>query len=803
MNILLVLPAAEHVRVTQGNRHVPRRAMLRFSLLPLLTVAALTPRRHHVTICDEHVEPLDFDADVDVVGVTFMTGHADRAFEIAGEFRRRGRVTVAGGYHPTFRPEETATHFDAVVVGEAESSWPRVLEDIEQGVLKSIYRAAGPCDPADIPAGRRDLLRGTGRYYATTHAVQATRGCSHGCRYCSITAFHQKTFRVRPLDAVVAEVRQAPRDFIFVDDNIIADPEYARRLFRALIPLNKRWVSQCSITIADDPGLLELAHRAGCCGLFIGIETLDETNLAAMDKGFNDAAGYRRRIRAIRRQGIGIIAGIIVGMDGDDVTVFGRTLRFLQRTGIDALQLNIMTPLPGTPLYDDFVREGRINDTRWKRYDFRHCVIQPARMAPQELQDGADWLYRQFYRPDRIVVRAVRTAWTCGLTTGALSLKLNLTYLYDNVREGVAGRNPAARLARRPGFVYNGIHRIRATMKFLETALLRACPMLLLALAAMSCVKHENQAHTAGQTNAIREHTMTTGTSALELLAASLSNDVHVLAGEIGERNFFRPERLDEAAGYIESNLAASGYAVERHAFTARGKDYVNLAAERYGAALSNEIVVVGAHYDTVAGTPGADDNASGVAALLALARMNATNTPARTLRFVAFANEEPPFFWSDDMGSRRYAMRCAERNERIVAMIALESIGFYTDAENSQRYPPPFSLFYPSRGNFIAFVANLSSRGLVKRAAAAFKEHSTFPVESAAVPGWTPGVWWSDHWSFWKEGYAAFMVTDTAPFRNPEYHEPFDTPEKLDYGRMAQVVEGMRHVIDDLANRE
>ena len=294
---------------------------------------------------------------------------------------------------------------------------------------------------------------------------------------------------------------------------------------------------------------------------------------------------------------------------------------------------------------------------------------------------------------------------------------------------------------------------------------------------------------------------MTTAVCTVALLATSLSNDVDVLARQIGERNFIWYQRLQKAAAYIEEQMATNGYTVERQAFTARKKTVDNLIAELPGGALSNEIVVIGAHYDTAVGTPGADDNASGVAGLLALARMCATNRPARTVRFVAFTNEEPPFFWSDDMGSRRYAMRCKERRENIVAMISLESIGCYSDAEKSQRYPPPFGFFYPSRGNFIAFVSNLSSRGLLKRASAAFKENSTFPLESAGVPGWTPGVWWSDHWSFWKEGYRAFMVTDTAPFRNPEYHDVFDTPEKLDYTRMALVIEGMRHVVNDLAD--
>ena len=180
----------------------------------------------------------------------------------------------------------------------------------------------------------------------------------------------------------------------------------------------------------------------------VGIETLDPDNLAAMDKAFNDSGGYPERIRHIRRQGIGIIAGIIVGMDADDPAVFGRTLRFLQRTGSDSLQLNILTPLPGTPLYDEFDQSGRIIDRDWEKYDYRHVVIQPARMTPQELQEGADWLYAQYYRLDRILLRTLRTALTCGLLPAWLGLRLNLTYRYDNRREGIRGANPA----RRPGW---------------------------------------------------------------------------------------------------------------------------------------------------------------------------------------------------------------------------------------------------------------------------------------------------------------------------------------------------------------
>lgn len=444
MKILLVVPASDAVRVTRKGE-VPKRGMLRFGVLALTTIAALTPRKHQVAICDENVEPLDLGSDADVVGITFMTGHAVRAYEIARLFRARGKIVIGGGYHATLNPDEAAAHFDAIVAGEAEGVWPAMLEEIEAGGLRrKIYRRDPPGDLSDVPIPRRDLVEGKARRYATIHAIQTGRGCNHGCRFCSVTAFHHQTHRSRPLANVLEELRQAPRDFMFLDDNIIADPEYARALFTALLPMRKRWISQCSIKIADDPELLALARKAGCRGLFIGIESISERNLAAMDKGFNDSARYLERIAAIRRTGIGVIAGMIAGMDGDDLGVFERTLRFLQRAKLDALQLAILTPQPGTPLYDDMEKAGRITDHDWRHYDFRHTVIRPARMSAAELQEGADWIYSQFYRLDRILWRFARGVFTIGWVPALLSLKIGLTYRYDNIREGVVGRNPAA-----------------------------------------------------------------------------------------------------------------------------------------------------------------------------------------------------------------------------------------------------------------------------------------------------------------------------------------------------------------------
>ena len=210
-----------------------------------------------------------------------------------------------------------------------------------------------------------------------------------------------------------------------------------------MVPLRKCWVSQSSVLIADDPELLRCARAAGCRGLFIGIETVSDAILGAMDKQFNQSRSYAERIRRIRGAGIGVIAGMIVGMDGDDVTVFERTLRFLQQDRLDAVQLNILTPLPGTPLYGEFERSERITDRDWSHYDYRHVVFEPAKMSAADLQAGADWIYSQFYRLDRILWRFVRGIFTVGCLPAWLGLKLGLTYRYDNRRESIVGRNPA------------------------------------------------------------------------------------------------------------------------------------------------------------------------------------------------------------------------------------------------------------------------------------------------------------------------------------------------------------------------
>lgn len=280
-----------------------------------------------------------------------------------------------------------------------------------------------------------------------------------------------------------------------------------------------------------------------------------------------------------------------------------------------------------------------------------------------------------------------------------------------------------------------------------------------------------------------------------------LKKHVHVLAAEIGERNVWRPPALAAAETYIEGQWRAQGYSVAAQRYTVEGVDSANLEVSIPGTSKPDEIIVVGAHYDSAQGSPGADDNASAVAALFEISRLFAGIRAARTLRLVAFVNEEPPFFFWGNMGSGIYAKAARRRGDDIRAMFSLEMLGYFSDARNSQHYPPLLRHFYPDRGNFIGFVSNLRSRSLLKQAVAAFRRQSVFPAESAALPAWIPGVAWSDQLSFWRQGYRGVMVTDTAFYRNPYYHTPLDTPDRLDYARLASVTSGLAHAFADLGN--
>ncbi len=275
-----------------------------------------------------------------------------------------------------------------------------------------------------------------------------------------------------------------------------------------------------------------------------------------------------------------------------------------------------------------------------------------------------------------------------------------------------------------------------------------------------------------------------------------LKNIIKILAEDIGERNFVFYKDYLNAADFIETLLDELGLIPQRQSYEASGLTFHNIEAEIVGKKAKEEILVIGAHYDSTLNSPGANDNATGVAALLSLAKTFAEKSPSVTIRFVAFANEEAPFFQTSQMGSAVYARKCKERNENITGMLSLETIGYYSDKPGSQRYPFPIGFFYPSTGNFIGFVGNLSSRKFLWKSIGLFRKQARFPSQGGAFPSFIPGIAWSDQWAFWQQGYPAIMITDTAPFRYPYYHTAQDTVDKIHYDYLTRVGVGLEKTI-------
>ncbi len=283
-------------------------------------------------------------------------------------------------------------------------------------------------------------------------------------------------------------------------------------------------------------------------------------------------------------------------------------------------------------------------------------------------------------------------------------------------------------------------------------------------------------------------------------LEKALEEHVIVFSEEIGERGYHHYHNLARAAAYISDAFKNMGYDPEEHHYSIGNTDYHNIVASRKGRIHPEQFIIAGAHYDTVSGTPGADDNASGVAGILELARFFSATEAGKTVQFIAFVNEEPPFFRTSKMGSRVFTKAAKKRNENIIAMFSFEMIGFFSDEKGSQHYPFGITLGYPNRADFISIVGDLHSRRFVREAAQIFRKNSPLDIQWISMPRIIPGVDFSDHWSFWKEGYKAAMITDTAFYRYAYYHSPFDTYEKLDYRRMAQVVKGFYHVLDEMS---
>jgi radical SAM superfamily enzyme YgiQ (UPF0313 family) len=379
------------------------------SQLTLPLMAALTPPQHEVSVVDENVEPIDFDTPVDLVSITALTPTAPRAYEIADEFRRRGRKVVLGGVHPSLMADEASAHADAVVIGESEDSWPRLLADLENGGMRDRYVAEEKPDLAGLPVPRRDLMNE--KAYLNIPKVETSRGCPYRCSFCSTTVFYGPRMRFRPVEEVVREVRDARHRFVFfTDNNITANRKYAKRLFRALEPLGVYWLSQGSIDMADDPELMELAQRSGCAGMLVGFESLSQENIAGMGKkASNRVAEYEDKIGIFHSHQIGLIGCFVFGFDGDDKSVFRTTVDFITRNNIDTPQLTVLTPYPGTAIRAQLEAEGRILHSRWEKYDVGNVTFIPAKMTPEELQQGYNWACEQVYSLPAAIKRGLRS----------------------------------------------------------------------------------------------------------------------------------------------------------------------------------------------------------------------------------------------------------------------------------------------------------------------------------------------------------------------------------------------------------
>lgn len=404
-----------------------RRAVW-FPKLSLPVIAAYTPRGWDVDLVDEAVEDIDFDRPCDLVGLSVMTCYAPRAYEIATEFRKRGKPVVIGGVHPTYCPDEALRYGDAIVCGEAEDLWPQVVADFEAGAMKRIYKMESFPSIEDYISPRVELLSPDA--YMTRQCSFTTRGCHFDCEFCSVSPFNGKTTRRRPVPEVVKELTQVKRwirselvermrrgsltqalmtglrirlgiedgtIFAFVDDLHNSHRAYCRELWEALKPLKIKWGCQSTLFLGDDEDMVKLAAESGCVSVFVGMESLDEESLEETNKSFNRVQKFEDEIKMFHDHGIMVNPGIVFGFDHDDEAVFERAVEFLVKTRVELAYFNVLTPLPGTALYERYHRTGRIFDRDWAKYDGKHVVFYPSRMTPEQLQEGFFWANHQFY----------------------------------------------------------------------------------------------------------------------------------------------------------------------------------------------------------------------------------------------------------------------------------------------------------------------------------------------------------------------------------------------------------------------
>ncbi len=405
MKIKLIMPRArEHNRIKQE----PCMIGQEFKLLPLnlAMLAALTPPGIEISLVDEAMEQIDFDEQVDLVGISSTSTVVARTYEIAAEYRKRGVKVVLGGTHPTLIPHEATKYADSVCIGEAEGLWGEMLADFSRGKLKEFYRNDGYCSLKSLPIPRRDLFNA--KHYLPIDGIQTSRGCPFACNFCAVTVIFGRQYRFRPVKDVIAEIATLKHKYLFFyDDNIVGNPKYAKELFSALIPYKKLWIGQASTTVVKDLELLKLMAKSGCKGVFVGFESLSEENLKRARKGHNNPKQYKEVVKKLHDRGIAISGAFIFGLDSDDKSVFERTLEFAMDVKLDVAQFNWLSPYPGTPIYNCLKGENRLIKKEWWLTGSGHgdIIYHPKMMSADELKEGSHWVRRNFYSTSSIVKR--------------------------------------------------------------------------------------------------------------------------------------------------------------------------------------------------------------------------------------------------------------------------------------------------------------------------------------------------------------------------------------------------------------
>jgi radical SAM superfamily enzyme YgiQ (UPF0313 family) len=386
MKLLLVSPSHKFRKKLRA---------IKIPQLSLHILASLTPNDVDITVVDEEIREIDFSLNFDLVGISCMTATANRSYQLSDMFRKRGSKVVLGGIHPTILPQEAIQHADAVVIGEAEGCWADVINDFRKGNLQKFYHVPAP-DLSKYPFPRRDFYIDKAIFNCV--GLLTTRGCPYACEFCSVTDFYGRKIRHRPVSMVVEDIKQSgSKTFLILDDNVAGHPEYSKELFEALIPLGIEWVGQSSISLAKDKEMLKLCRLSGCAALFFGLESVSPSSLMGMKKTLKSIEETEEAIKIIQDNGIAFHPSIILGFDTDTKAIFDDTLEFLAKTKLPTMALHVLTPYPGTRIYQRFKDQGRIISYDWSHYDHHTVVFQPKNMTSQELAEGHYHVQSEFY----------------------------------------------------------------------------------------------------------------------------------------------------------------------------------------------------------------------------------------------------------------------------------------------------------------------------------------------------------------------------------------------------------------------